>query len=179
MLNFATKIQMEDMRTTTYSENRNGGVIKTDNNVPTVEMVMGYIHSIPITPTIKRIVYRKLQEEIYDEHLCSLKHKLSDIALLERDWDGYEAEPINSVTIKNFKKVLAACKPSDFADWVLSPNTNGTLLLERDEAAVSIASKEYSYYAEQGDRYMEENHRVFSVTALLDTVRSINAFLLK
>ena len=110
-------------------------------------------------------------------HLHSLKKKLSDIALLEEDWDGYEAERINPLTIKKFKKVLAACKTTDFAEWSLSPNTNGTLLLERDEAAISIASKEYSCYAEQGERYMEENHHEFTVTSLLDTVRRINAFL--
>lgn len=166
------------MRTATYSREQNSEMLMTPNGgAPPFDIVMNYLHSIPLTFATKRAVYRQLQSEVYEEHLKALKKKMADISLLGEDWDGYEAEPVNPITLKNFKKALSACKPSDFADWTLSPNTNGTLLLERDEAAVSIASKEFSCYAEQGDRYMEENHRSFTVPALLDTVRRINTFL--
>lgn len=167
------------MRATTYNNMKNEEMVMLGGTPSSAsfDSIMGYLHSVPISFNTKKSIYQQLQAEVLEEQLRVFKEKLEAISGLKEDWDGYDAVPISPITINNFSKVLDTCKPSDFEEWTLSPNTNGTLLLEREEAAISIASKEFSFYAEQEGRYMEDNHHAFSVSALLHAVRQINTFL--
>jgi len=143
----------------------------------TFDDVMGYLHSIPISFPTKKLLYLQLRVEVEVEHLRMLKERLKEIAALKEGWDGFDAPPILNATIKNVKKLIDACKASELTEWTVSPNTNGTILLERKEAAISIASNKFSYYAEQEDRYMEANHCEYTPGTLLKALLDINSFL--
>ena len=51
------------------------------------------------------------------------------------------------------------------------------MLLELDDTAISIASKEFSYYAENGDKYIDSEGIETSVSNLISVVKKINAFM--
>ena len=144
------------------------------------DTVISYLHSYRMNIDTKRAVYKQLQLEVADENLGYLKKRLKEFEKLEAGWDGYgDAIPVKKETIELMRAFLMSCRPADVSEWKLFPNVNGTLLLEQDDAAISIASKEFSYYAENGNNYMESEHQECSVAALIDTVRSINSFMLK
>ena len=72
---------------------------------------------------------------------------------------------------------LERCKASDLSEWMLFPNVNGTMLLEQEDAAISIASKEFSYYAENDGKYIDGEGLKTSVNGLIDVVKKINVFM--
>ena len=74
-------------------------------------------------------------------------------------------------------KVRQFLNEYDGIDWSLFPNVNGTLLLEQDDAAISIASSQYSYYAEKDDNIISAEGKETTVDNLLDTIHTINAFM--
>lgn len=144
------------------------------------DAVIGYLHSYSMNTDTKRAVYKQLQTEVADENLSYMKRRLGDYERLEPGWDGYgDAIPVKKETIDFMRTFLKGCRPADVSEWRLFPNVNGTLILEQDDAAISIASKEFSYYAENGDKYMESEHNVCSVFALTETIRKINSFMQK
>ena len=142
------------------------------------DTVIAYLHSYSMNTDTKRAVYKQLQTEVADENLSYMKRRLGDYEKLEAGWDGYgDAIPVKKETIDFMRAFLKVCRPADVSEWRLFPNVNGTLTLEQDDAAISIASKEFSYYAENGDKYMESEHNACSVFALTDTIRKINSFM--
>ena len=141
------------------------------------DAVMGYLHSIPISYETKKSVYQQLRIEILDSHIQTMKDRLKQIAALKKGWDGYDGIAIKKATIDNFATFLDVCSPSDVSDWSLFPNTNGTLLLEQKNAAISISSKAFSYYAELPGKYMEAENQTYTLQSILETVRAINVFL--
>jgi hypothetical protein len=147
------------------------------SSVTPFDTVIRYLHSNNLNIDIKRAVYRQLQLEVADENLGNMKRRIKEIENLQYGWDGENAMPVNRDTIEMIRQVLKKARPSDLSDWSVSPNVNGTILLELDDAAISIASKEFSYYAERGERYMESEHQKCSVDALIETIRRINTFM--
>ncbi|MBR4677168.1 MAG: hypothetical protein IKO99_04115 [Bacteroidales bacterium] len=141
------------------------------------DAVMSYLHSIPISYETKKFVYKQLGQEIYETHHQKMKDRLKQISDLKQGWDGYDGLPIKEKTVENFVQFLNVCDFSDVADWSLFPNTNGTLLLEQKNASISIASKEFSYYAESQNRYMEAERQPYTLRSFLETLKTINSFL--
>lgn len=140
--------------------------------------VMNYLHSLPLSFTTKRSVCRQLQSEVVVENLHYMRQRLKDFANLEKGWDGSGIGiPLAPAVIKLVEKLLDACKPEDLMEWRLFPNVNGTILLEQDEAAISIASKQFSYYAERGETYIDGDALRTTVSALVATIRKINHFM--
>lgn len=142
------------------------------------DTVISYLHSNRMPIETKRAVYRQLQSEVADENIANLKRRLKELSKLERGWDGYgEALPIVPATIDLMTKFLYSCRPSDVVDWTLSPNTNGTILLEQKDAAISISSKQFSYYAENGEEYIEDEGLDSDVANITEAIRKINFFM--
>lgn len=141
------------------------------------DMVIGYLHSNNLNIDTKRAVCRQLQVEVADENLGHMKRRLKEMENLQQGWDGEGAIPVKKETIELVRQMFKEIRPSDLSDWSISPNVNGTILLELDDAAISIASKEFSYYAESGEHYMDAEHQECSVKALIETVRRINSFM--
>ena len=112
------------------------------------------------------------------ENLHYMRQRLKDFANLEKGWDGSGIGiPLAPAVIKLVEKLLDACKPEDLMEWRLFPNVNGTILLEQDDAAISIASKQFSYYAERGETYIDGDALHTTVSALVATIRKINHFM--
>ena len=144
----------------------------------TFDTVIRYLHSNHLPIDTKRAIYRQLQSEVADENLANMKRRLKEFSKLEAGWDGYgEAIPIVSDTVKLMESFLKSCRPSDLEDWSLFPNVNGTLLLEQDDAAISVASSQYSYYAEKDDKVISAEGKETTVDNLLDTIHTINVFM--
>lgn len=166
------------MEPTTYSGVDVNGILTSERVVPSFDGVMDFLHSIKIPFATKKTVCRQLQREVDDEHLRYMRKRLQESAQLEKGWDGYgDAIPINPAVIDKIHLFLEVCKPSDLSEWTLSPNVNGTMLLELDDAAISIASKEFSYYAENGDKYIDSEGIETSVSNLISVVKKINGFM--
>jgi hypothetical protein len=146
---------------------------------PTVfDTVISYLHSSHMPLDTKRAVYRQLQAEVADENLAYLKRRLKEISSLKDGWDGYgEAISINPKTIRVMGQFLKCCNSADLEEWRLSPNINGTLLLELDDAAISISSNTLSFYAEKGDNMLTEEGIESTPENISSTVRRINSFM--
>ena len=142
------------------------------------DTVISYLHANHMPIETKRAVYRQLQSEVADENLAYMKRRLKEFAKLKAGWDGYGAAlPIVPTTIDIMLQFLRSCRPSDVEDWTLSPNTNGTLLLEQTDAAISISSKLLSYYAENAEKYIEEEGLDCNIENIAKAVRTINVFM--
>ena len=106
-----------------------------------------------------------------------MRQHLDDIAMLKEGWDAYgEAVPVNTVVINHVRKILSRCKPSDLSEWRLSPNVNGTMLLELDDAAISIGIDSFTYYAEVEGKDIGEEYLPFTVDGVINTIRKINSY---
>lgn len=157
-------------------------------NIPTVELnpqmsnsifdtVFNYLNNSRATIDIKRVVCHRLQSEIADENLANMKRSLSEFSKLDHGWDGYgDALPISTMAINHTKQVLGACRSSDLLEWRLFPNTNGSILLELDNAAVSIGDDSFTYWYESDGKDFGEEYVPFSVKGVLNVIKKINSY---
>lgn len=107
-----------------------------------------------------------------------MRHILQETSKLEKGWDGYgDAIPVNPAVITLIGKVLDTCRPDYLVEWMLAPNVNGTMLLEQDDAAISIAPRQFSFYAENGDNYIDGEGLESTVPVLINTIKKINLFM--
>mgnify|MGYP006873159005 CR=1 FL=1 len=141
-----------------------------------VEAVMGYLHSSRLNTDAKRTVFRLLQMEVANENLERLKSRLQQIKSLEQGWDGEDALPANSHIADFVSHLLSHCKPSDLTDWSLFPNVNGTLLLQKEDAGISIGLDEFSYFAESEDGDIGEDKVPLTTEAIVATIKRINLY---
>ena len=98
------------------------------------------------------------------------------LSRLYKGWDGAEALPIESKTIANMQKVLKKCSETDFSDWVLFPDDNGTLLLQSQNknASISLGNNLFSYVYQKGSGIISGENIKFSVSSFLNALKSIN-----
>lgn len=126
--------------------------------------------------TIKQAIYKKLGTEVADENLNYLKSRVAEFSNLSEGWDGEGAQPLLPEATENVKRLLSACKPHDIIDWALFPNVNGTYLLQKQHALISIGDKLFTYWAEADGKDIGEEYVPFSVNSILDAIRCINAY---
>ena len=112
------------------------------------DKVIGYLHSSQMPLETKRAVCLQLQAEVADENLGYMKRRLKEYADLQSGWDGEDAQPVLSEVLSFMSQLLHSCSSKELAEWALFPNVNGTFLLQRKNAAISIGKNEYSYFAE-------------------------------
>ena len=166
---------MEELR---FSNNKYSvGGIGTVSYPPTpIEAVMGYLHSSRLNIEAKRTVFHLLKMEVANENLERLTRKLQQIETLENGWDGEDALPVNKDILEFMRQLFNRCKPSDLADWMLFPNVNGTLLLQKENAGISIGKNEYTFFAETENEDMGEDNVPLSIDAVLSTIKRINLY---
>lgn len=140
------------------------------------DQVISYLHSSQLPMETKRAVYLQLQAEVADENLSYMKRRLKEFSGLQAGWDGEDAQPLVAEVVDFMSQLLRSCSSKDLADWSLFPNVNGTLLLQRNDAAVSIGKEEYSYFAEAKDKAVGHDHQPLSIESVISTIEMINRY---
>ncbi len=107
----------------------------------------------------------------------TLLRQLSDFQEYTTGWDGEDASPLERSTVKNFKAVLNDSKDEDLQGWTISPETNGTLLLQSltHNAAINIGNDAFSYYIKRGGKIEGENAVAFSSKSVLNIMRKVES----
>lgn len=141
-----------------------------------MEALISFLYDSNIPVETKQSICNKLKSEIAEENLRYLKERVAEFSALSEGWDGEEAQPLLPEATENIKKLLRACKPRDVADWALFPNVNGTYLLQKQHALVSIGDKQFTYWAEADGKDIGEEYVLFSVSSVLQAIRMINAY---
>ena len=141
-----------------------------------IEAVMSYLHSSRLNIEAKRTVFHLLKIEVANENLERLTQKLQQIETLENGWDGEDALPVNPDILEFVRHLFNRCKPSDLADWMLFPNVNGTVLLQKENAGISIGKEEFSFFAETEDEDIGEDNVPLSIDAVKSIIKQINLY---
>ena len=105
-----------------------------------------------------------------------LWNRTTVLSRLYKGWDGAEANPIENKVIVNMQNVLKKGHDEDFADWVLFPDDNGTLLLQSQNknASISLGNNLFSYVCQKDNDIISGENIRFSVSAFLNALKSIN-----
>jgi hypothetical protein len=140
------------------------------------DTVISYLHSSHLPIETKRAVYLQLQAEVADENLGYMKRRLKEFANLQLGWDGEDAQPVLPEITSFMDQLLRSCSGLELSDWALFPNVNGTFLLQRNNAAISIGLNEYSYFAEANNKVMGLDHQPLTIESVKSTIESINRY---
>lgn len=140
------------------------------------DMVISHLHSYHMPMDTKRAVYLQLQTEVADENKGYMKRRLKEFASLQPGWDGEDAQPLLPEATAFMNQLLRSCSSLQLSDWSLFPNVNGTYLLQRKNAAISIGQKEYSYFAEAGNKTIGLDHQPLSIESVRTTIETINRY---
>lgn len=140
------------------------------------DKVISYLHSSHMPIETKRAVYLQLQAEVADENLGYLKRRLKEFANLTSGWDGEDAQPVLPEITAFMTQLLRSCSSMELAEWSLFPNVNGTFLLQRKNAAISIGKEEFSYFAEAKDKAIGQDHQPLSIESIISTIETINRY---
>ena len=113
--------------------------------------VMMMIYSMPITQEVKENVGRRLMMEVTGKNLSRIITRIDHLTMLRYDWDGNGAVPILPKVVSNIRSVVLASKDSDWTDWTISPNVNGTLFLQSTKCvgSLSLGENEYSFFSKK------------------------------
>ena len=146
-------------------------------SVSIFDTVFNYLNNSQVTIDTKHAVCQRLQSEIADENLANMQCRLNEFSKLDTGWDGYgDSLPISRAAINHTKQVLGACRSSDLSEWRLFPNTNGTILLELDNAAISIGDNSFTYWFESDGKDFGEEYVPFSVNGVINAIKKINSY---
>ena len=140
------------------------------------DTVISYLHSSHLPIETKRAVYLQLQAEVADENLGYMKRRLKEFANLQLGWDGEDAQPVLPEVTTFMEQLLRSCNSLELADWALFPNVNGTYLLQRNNAAISIGQNEFSYFAEAKDNAIGHDHHPLTIESVIKTIETINRY---
>lgn len=140
------------------------------------DQVISYLHSSQMPIETKRAVYLQLQAEVADENLGYMKRRLKELADLQSGWDGEDAQPVLPEIAAFVGELLRSCSSLELSEWSLFPNVNGTLLLQRRDAAISIGKEEYSYFAEAKGKAVGHDHQPLSIESVVSSIETINRY---
>lgn len=117
-----------------------------------------------------------IEEQLKGDSL-RLWNRTVELASLQANWDGAEAAPMEKKVVNNVQKVIKAGTASDFKDWLLFPDDNGTLLLQlrSGEACVSVGTASYSFVYKKGDDVRTGERVRFSPSSVLKVIRDARA----
>ena len=137
--------------------------------------VMAYLHTINISREDKISVGRQLLFESENENKAKLLIRLDRLAMLGYDWDGYGAVPILPQVFDNLKGVVGISDDEDWTNWMVSPETNGTLCLQSKSrmSSISLGTNEFSYYSYSTKGEFGKSHISFSPKQFLTIMRKI------
>lgn len=138
--------------------------------------VMMMLYSMPITPEVKEHVAHRLVLEVTGKNLSRAIARINHLANLREDWDGCGASRILPSVVSNIRSVVLSSKDTDWIDWTISPNVNGTLFLQSTKhvSSLSLGEHEYSFFTKKDGQREGSSHIPFSVAGFLSTMRTLN-----
>ena len=92
-----------------------------------------------------------------------LWNRTAELAALTAGWDGAQALPMEKKALLNMQRLIKAGESTDFQQWILFPDDNGTILMQSKDGKASISIGN-NFYPSGGVRQMAEP--TLSVNAL-------------
>lgn len=104
--------------------------------------------------------------------------KLASLKQLTEGWDGYHALPIDQTVLFHLSSLIDLCQDSDLDNWMLFPETNGSIILDYKipncRAAISIGSNGFSYYILLNSIFAQKEEEPFDKYSAYKLIQSIN-----
>ena len=143
-------------------------VLDIPNNEDVIAKAIAYIKKLT-----------QSQTHSLDGEALRMWNRTNEFETLTAGWDGEGAWPVEKRVIGNVRKMLKSCDDSLLSNWLLFPDTNGTLLLKYNgtdkEASISIGSTAFSYFVDKDDQPIDSAEKVtFTPSRLIQTIRFIN-----
>ena len=103
--------------------------------------------------------------------------RTEELATLPAGWDGAEAMPMQKKAVQNVQRLIKAGFSSDFKDWVLFPDDNGTLLMQSKDgnASISIGNTSYSFVCMKEGTVKAGEALKFTPASVLKTIRTVTS----
>lgn len=137
--------------------------------------VMTSIYRMRIPANLKERVGMRLVVESRGRYLSNAFDRVDHLSKLKDNWDGERASHILSEILDNIRDVLMFSNDSDWQKWSISPDINGTLILQSDDAlsAISLGCNEFSYLSRHNGKRVAKSHVTFSVDSFLNIMRTL------
>ncbi len=137
--------------------------------------VMSYIYRMDIPVGVKERVGQRLMAESKSKYLSGTFDRVNHLSRLKDNWDGEGASHILQEVLDNIRKVLMFSDDCDWRIWTISPDVNGTLVLQSDDAlsAISLGCDEFSYLSRHNGKRVAKSHIKFSVDSFLNIMRTL------
>ena len=103
--------------------------------------------------------------------------RAEELATLPAGWDGSEAIPIHKKAVQNVQRLIKAGLSSDFKNWVLFPDDNGTLLMQSKDgtSSISIGNNSYSFVSMKEGAVKAGELIKFTPASVLKTMRTVTS----
>ena len=104
-----------------------------------------------------------------------LWNRTLELAELTVGWDGAQALPMEKKALQNMQRLIKAGESTDFRQWVLFPDDNGTILMQSKDgkASISIGNNSYSFVCTKEGKFNAGQNVKFSTASALKTLRSL------
>ena len=104
-----------------------------------------------------------------------LWNRTIELAALTAGWDGAQALPMEKKALLNMQRLIKAGKSTDFKQWVLFPDDNGTILMQKKDgkASISIGNNSYSFVSTKDGKVDAGQNIKFSAASALKTLRAL------
>lgn len=137
--------------------------------------VMSYIYRMGIPSSIKERVGQRLMTESKGKYLSETFDRINHLSKLRDNWDGDGASHILQEVLDNIRNVLMVSNDGDWRIWTVSPDVNGTLILQSEDAlcAISLGCDEYSYLSRRSGKRVGQSHIKFSADSFLNVMRTL------
>lgn len=139
------------------------------------ELIVTLDDSVSATMIKKAISLLKGVKKVVAVHKkVLLKNQLDQMAQLDKldslkeNWDGEGALPLSKKVVENSRKIIQKADDKTLASWTFSPETNGTLILQKNDntSCISIGEKDYSAVSSTDVK----SHEPFSVNNIVSFI---------
>ena len=139
-------------------------------NIPDSEQLL-----LKVINYVRGITKKERTEQSLSGDALRLWNRTEELSSLQPGWDGVDSLPMERKTVRNMQRLLKAGISSDFKNWVIFPDDNGTLLLQSKDgnASISIGNNSYSYVFVRDGKVTSGESVRFSPSSVLSTLRSI------